>query len=657
MFRRLLILLSLLLVPAVANARGIEPQLVAEGPAPAGGEVELAIQMIPAPGWHGYWLNPGDAGLPMDVKWQLPTGVEAGPLRYPVPGRLEIAGLMNYVYERDYAVLVRLKVPADAKGLVPIRAEAHWLACTDKVCVPEQGELSLDLPVGTGTPQRAQFDQWRRALPRPLASVGHFAVVGDKLRVAIPLPASVAVNQPYLFPMADGPVDYAAKQAFRRSGDTLIAELPRKGSAPKDFAGVLALGDGSGLEIRATPGPVPAGGSLIGELGASAILWAVLGAILGGILLNLMPCVFPILGLKALHISRAGEGAREARTDALAYTAGAIVGTGALGIALLAIRAAGVEAGWAFQLQDPRTIMLLLLLAVAITANLLGVFELPVLSGRIQPAGSFGTGALAAFIATPCAGPFLGVALGTALLLPIAGSVLVFTALGLGLAIPFLVIAFIPALRNRLPKPGAWMRTLQRFLAIPMGLSAVAAAWLLYRQGGTPAFLFGSFAAAALAICLYFAGRMQGRGRPQAKLAIIFGLVVVVAAVARVPASPTARIASVAGAEPWSEARVASYVSQGHPVFVYFTADWCLTCKANEAGAIDRDEVRAAFDKEGVRVVAGDWTNGDPTITRFLEAHGRAGVPFYLWYRPGREPEELPQVLTPSALISRAQQR
>ena len=657
MLRRLLILIALLLVPTLANARGIEPQLVAEGPAPAGGEVELAIEMIPAPGWHGYWLNPGDAGLPMDVKWQLPKGFAAGPLRYPVPGRLEIAGLMNYVYERDYALLVRLKVPADAKGLIPVRAEAHWLACTDKICVPEQGTLAIDLPVGTGTPQRAQFDQWRRALPRPLASVGHFAVAGDKLRVAIPLPASVAVDKPYLFPMTDGPVDYAAEQSFRRSGDTLIAELPRKGAAAKDFAGVLALGDGSGLEFHAVPGAVPEGGTAIVELGANALLWAVLGAVLGGILLNLMPCVFPILGLKALHISKAGESASEARRDALAYTAGAVVGTGALGIALLAIRAAGVEAGWAFQLQDPRTIMLLLLLAVAITANLLGVFELPVLSGRVQPAGSFGTGALAAFIATPCAGPFLGVALGTALLLPIAASVLVFAALGLGLAIPFLLIAFIPALRNRLPKPGAWMQKLQRFLAIPMGASAAAAAWLLYRQGGERVFLFGLFAAAALALCLYFAGRMQSRGRSQARFAIILGLVVVVAAVARVPASPSARVASIAGAETWSEARVAAELKQGHPVFVYFTADWCLTCKANEAAAIDRDEVRDAFKKANVKVGAGDWTNGDPAITRFLEAHGRAGVPYYLWYKPGREPEELPQVLTSSELISRAQQR
>src|SRR5438105_1402636 len=387
MLRRLLILIALLLTPALAGARGIEPQLVAEGPAPPGGEVELAIHMRTNAGWHGYWLNPGDAGLPMDVQWQLPKGFAAGPLRYPVPTRLETAGLMNFVYKRDYAVLVRLKVPPNARGTVPIRAAARWLACTDKICVPEQGELSLDLPVGTGAPNRAQFDAWRRALPQPLATVGHFAIENGKLRVAIPLPASVAVGEPYLFPITDNAVDYDAKQGFRRSGDTLIAELKRKSSAPQQFAGVLALGDGRGLEFRATPGAVPQGGAPLGSLPANAILWAVLGALAGGILLNLMPCVFPILALKALHLSRAGAGAGHARQDALAYTAGAIVGTGALGAVLLALRAAGSAAGWAVQLQDPRTPMLLLLLAVAITLNLLRAFELPTVGGRAQPAG------------------------------------------------------------------------------------------------------------------------------------------------------------------------------------------------------------------------------------------------------------------------------
>jgi len=653
MFRRLSILLALLFLPALASARGIEPQLVAEGPAPPGGEVELAIHMVTAPGWHGYWQNPGDAGLPMDVKWSLPPGFAAGPLRYPVPSRLTVADLMNYVYERDYAVLVRLKVPNGATGTIPIRAEAHWLACTDKICVPEQGELALDLPVGTGTPERARFDAWRQALPQPLASIGRFAVAGDTLRVAIPLPASVEVKAPYLFPVVDGPVDYDAKQTFRRAGDLVIAELKLKGPAPNAFSGVLALADGRGLEFRATPGEVPQGGTPLGELGANATLWAVLGALLGGILLNLMPCVFPILGLKALHLSRAGESPGEARRDALAYTAGAVVGTGALGVALLALRAAGAEAGWAFQLQDPRTILLLLLLAVAITANLLGLFELPVLGGSARPAGSFGTGALAAFVATPCAGPFLGAALGTALLLPVAESVLVFAALGLGLAIPFVAIAFVPALRNRLPRPGPWMRRLQRVLAIPMALSALAALWLLYRQAGNPGLLLGAAGAIGLALLLFGAGQRQRSGgrvlwAVPAALAMAALLIVVI------PPRSSAEARGQLTDPTWSEAEVARDLSAGHPVFVYFTADWCLTCKANEAGAIDRAEVRDAFKKAGVKVLAGDWTNGDPAITRFLEERGRAGVPYYLWYRPGQPPEELPQILTPSMLTSRA---
>ena len=650
--RKLFLFLLLILCPTLSEARGIVPQLVAEGPAPPGGEVELAIHMRPAVGWHGYWLNPGDAGLPMDVQWKLPNGFTAGSLRYPVPTRLKVAGLMNYVFEHDYAVLVRLKVPADARETVPIRAQAHWLACTDKICVPEQGELSLDLPVGKGAPNRAEFDSWRTKLAQPLATIGHFAAEGDSLRVAIPLPASARADEPYLFPITDHAVDYEAPQSFRRAGDWVVADLKMK-NLPEKFSGVLALGDGRGLEFQAVPGSVPSGGNAINSMGWKVVLFAVLGAIAGGVLLNLMPCVFPILALKALHISKAGEGTREARVDALSYTAGTVVGTGALGAVLLAIRAAGAEAGWAFQLQDPRTIMLLLLLAVAITANLLGLFELPVLGGSAQPAGSFGTGALAAFVATPCAGPFLGAALGTALLLPPAGSVAVFAALGLGLALPFLLIAFVPALRGRLPRPGRWMDKLKRFLAIPMAASAVAALWLLERQAGQRGLLIGAALTIGLIFAAFEAGRLQRRGVGGAWGGAIAGLVLLAAGIALMHQRGTATQA-VAGADAWSEQRVAAAVQQGRPVFVYFTADWCLTCKVNEAAAIDREGVRDAFRQANVEVLAGDWTNGDAAITRFLESRGRAGVPFYLWYAPGRSPEELPQVLTPAMLISRA---
>ena len=659
MLRRLLILLALLLAPSLAPAQpreyAIQPELVAEGPAVPGGEVELAILMRTKPGWHGYWLNPGDAGLPMEVKWQLPPGFSVGELRYPVPSRLTIAGLMNYVYEEDYAVLTRLKVPANAGGIVPIEASATWLACTDEICVPEKGEFSLMLPTGGLATADTRFNEWRRALPRPLLSRAHFEIEGDLLRVGIPLPADVRVEEPYLFPAIDGAVDYAGKQTFRRSGDVLIAEMPRRRGEPQRFAGVLSLGDGRGLEIEAVPGEVPKGGSPIGALGQNALLWALLGAVAGGILLNLMPCVFPILALKALHLARSGGDAAHARRDALSYAAGAILGTGALGVALVAIRAGGSAAGWAFQLQDPRTIMLLLLLATAITANLLGLFQLPTVGGGTRPAGSFGTGALAAFVATPCAGPFLGYALGTALLLPLYGSVLVFAARGRGVALPFVAGAFLPGMRRRITAPGPWMKRLQRFLAIPMAATAVAALWLLYRQAGEQGLWIGLAAAAIVTIALAIVGTSQRRDGPLPLFGLLLAGATVAGAIALAPTPAERGPIKVEGAETWSHDAVREQLAAGRPVFAYFTADWCLTCKVNEATAIDRERVRNAFDAAGVQVLVGDWTNGDPAITRLLESRGRAGVPLYLWYEPGRvEPEELPQVLTPSMLISRA---
>jgi DsbC/DsbD-like thiol-disulfide interchange protein/cytochrome c biogenesis protein CcdA len=660
MVRWLLILFALIAAPAVAQLtpreNSIKPELVAEGPAVPGREVELAILMRTKPGWHGYWINPGDAGLPMRIDWQLPEGASLSQLRFPVPHRLLVAGIVNYVYERDHAILTRLKVPANAKGVLPIRASAQWLACTDKVCVPERGEFAIDIPVGEGASERARFDEWRRALPRPLASPASFALKGDTIEIAIPMPSGVAVGEPYFFPADDGPIDYAAPQSFRRNGNLLIAELKRRRGEPAGLSGVLALGDGRGLEIRAVPGDVPAGGSRVGDRGLEAAAFAILGAMAGGLLLNLMPCVFPILALKGLHLARSGGNEREARRDALAYAAGAVVGTGLLGTLLLAIRAGGSAAGWAFQLQDPRTITVLLLLAVAITLNLLRAFELPVLAGEHSPKGSFGTGALAAFVATPCAGPFLGAALGTALLLPLYGSIAVFAALGLGLAIPFLAVAFVPALRTRLPQPGAWMARLQRFLAIPMAATAVGCLWLLYRQAGILALAAALVAVVLLSLLLIWTGSRQRKGAPAGWTALAMALVLTGTAAVLVPRQPSAASRVPIGAEVWSEAAVAKYRAEGRPVFVYFTADWCLTCKANEAAAIEREAVRDAFGKAGVKVLVGDWTNGDPAITRFLESRGRAGVPLYLWYEPGQtEPEELPQILTPGMLSHRTQ--
>ena len=656
MVRLLALLFVFLAAPLAAQLpvrpNAIQPELVAEGPARPGGAVELAILMHTRPGWHGYWRNPGDAGLPLAIEWQLPPGATLGPLRFPVPERLTIAGLMNYVYDRDHAILVRLNVPPDAIGQLRIRASARWLACTDKICVPEKGEFALDLPTGGLATTDMRFDEWRRALPRPISAQATFSVSGDRIALAVPLPASVPLGEPYFYPADDGPIDYAAPQRFRRVGDTLVADLQRRRGSPARLSGVLALGDGRGLELTAVPGPIPAGGQPVGGLGARSVLLAILGALAGGLLLNLMPCVFPILALKALHLTRSGVAPRR---EALAYAAGAVIGTGLLGAVLLAVRAGGSAAGWAFQLQDPRTTVVLLLLATAITLNLLRAFELPVLGGEKTPAGSFGTGALAAFVATPCAGPFLGAALGTALLLPAYGSVAVFAALGLGLALPFVAIAFVPALAARLPRPGAWTNRLQRFLAVPMAATAVGCLWLLWRQAGQAALVVGLIAAAALVLLLLWAGWRQRRGEANGPAALLASALLVVAAAVLIPQRQIAPARIPLGTEAWSEAAVARHRLAGRPMFVYFTADWCLTCKANEAAAIDRESVREAFGQAGVKVLAGDWTNGNPAIGRFLESRGRAGVPLYLWYSPGAiEPEELPQILTPAMLTDRA---
>ncbi|MEO6248772.1 MAG: protein-disulfide reductase DsbD domain-containing protein [Sphingomicrobium sp.] len=664
MLSRFLMLLSLFAAasraePAAAGGlanggNAIQPELVAEGSGRAGQPIDLAIVMHTTPGWHGYWQNPGEAGLPMQVAWQLPPGASAGALRYPVPTRLLLSGIVNYVYEKDYALLVRLMVPAGASGVLPIRGAAQWLACTEEVCVPEHGTISLDLPVGDGLASQGsglseRFDQWRRALPQPLATGARFALDGASLHLALPLPASVAVGQPYVFPGENGPINLAARQSFRRQGDWLIADLKRGRGAPIALSGVLALGDGRGLSFEARPGEVLSGGDAVGTVGTKALFLALLGALAGGMLLNLMPCVFPILAIKALHLARSGGEERAARREALGYAAGAILGTGALGALLLAIRAGGSAAGWAFQLQDPRTILLLMLLAAAISLNLLGLFRLPVIGGETNPTSSIATGALAAFVATPCAGPFLGAALGTALLLPATGSIAVFATLGLGLALPFVAVAFVPALRSRLPRPGRWMIRLQRFLAIPMAATAVGCLWLLWRQAGGEGFAVGLVAAALLIVLLIAFGRRESLGL----LALVGTASIALAGVLLVPRQSLGATRSATGAAPWSEAAVTRAAARG-PVFVYFTADWCLTCKVNEAAAIDRGEVRVAFAKAGVRVFSGDWTNGDPAITRFLDKQGRAGVPLYLWYEPRKAPEELPQVLTQGMLIDRA---
>jgi thiol:disulfide interchange protein len=337
----------------------------------------------------------------------------------------------------------------------------------------------------------------------------------------------------------------------------------------------------------------------------------------------------------------------------------------ALGGVLLGLRAGGVAAGWAFQLQDSRVILFLLLLALAIALNLAGLFELPAITGGDRLAGAggtsgaFWTGALAAFVATPCTGPFMGAALGAALVLPPAAALAVFGGLGLGLALPFLLLGYVPALRRMLPKPGAWMDRLRHILSVPMFLTALGLAWIAGRQAGVDAMTIGLGAALLLGLALWMVGARQARGAghawwPLAPAAVAAVLLLAVAPQHNAALAASAPSAGTLAEEPFSETKLAALRAQGKPVFVYFTADWCLTCKVNEKAAIERAEVADAFRKGGVAVLVGDWTDGDPAIGRFLEAHGRSGVPLYLFYKPGAEAQILPQILTPGLLAGLA---
>jgi DsbC/DsbD-like thiol-disulfide interchange protein/cytochrome c biogenesis protein CcdA len=658
---RLLLALLLLLCAFPAQAqlppgeKAMAVRLVPETASPAAGsKLTLALVMSPRPGWHGYWQNPGDAGVGTRIAWQLPKGASAGPIRYPVPERLIIQGLMNYVFEGEHALLVDLHLPAGVMPgtRLPLRGKVDYLVCTDRICVPESAELAADLEVGGGgSPATPGFDRYRQALPRPLPETGRFERRGALLRLAVPLPASVTVDDPYFYPLTEQALVYSAPQSVSRRGDWLIVETRAGDGEPASLEGVLKLGPGQGLSVRATPGEVgPAGtplapAALQAEPGFRAVLLALAGAMLGGLLLNVMPCVFPILSLKAMSLARAGGEERAARREALAYTAGAVLACLALGAVLLAVRASGAAVGWAFQLQDPRVILFLLLLVTAIALNLAGLFELPSLGGLLGGGrtGAFGTGALAAFVATPCTGPFMGAALGAALILPAAGALAVFAGLGLGLALPFLLLGYIPALRRKLPRPGPWMVSFRHILAIPMALTALGLAWILERQTGPAGLAVGLAAAAALGLILWWASRRHG-WLPLAPAVLAAGAAVALLPAPSAPAE--ARTGGALAAEPFSEARLAQRRAEGRPVFVYFTADWCLTCKVNEAAVLDQDEVAAAFREKGVAVLVGDWTRGDAAIGRFLEKQGRSGVPLYLWYAQGRDAEVLPQILT-----------
>jgi DsbC/DsbD-like thiol-disulfide interchange protein/cytochrome c biogenesis protein CcdA len=657
-------------VPLASPTQYVRASIDAETRRAAPGSVvTVAIVMDPKPGWHDYWLNPGDAGTPLELEWQLPPGVTAGPVRAPVPDTLIVSGFMNHIYKAKHAFLIDVNIPENAQvgQTLDIKVEARWSACSDLVCVPEGATLAVPVQINSGAidgNSRARFDAWRSALPVPLDRAALYAIVGKRIEIAIPYPRSANVERVWFFAESENTLLYAAPQTARRTGDWLIVSSEVKEPFDGQFKGLLRFNDAQGLQVRAIKGDVPAGGSNVSVFGVGASLegqqaqlgfgWVLGFSVLGGLLLNLMPCVFPILGLKALSLAKMGGDEGEARRDAVAYTVGIILSCLVLGGIMLALRAVGEEVGWAFQLQDPAIVLLLLLLMVAVTANLVGLFEIggigagEKLTRKGGVAGSFWTGVLAAVVATPCTGPFMAAAMGAALLLPTTLALMIFAGLGFGLALPFLLIAFVPALRKRMPRPGPWMVRFRQWMAVPMALTTLALLWLLYQLAGSGGLLIGGTAGLIILSRLYELGRKQKSGASRkfvvaAILGITAAALLIMDNAAMVPpAAQTVKNGSV----PFNEESLGSLRAQGRPVFLYFTADWCVTCKVNENAAIDRAETSAAFTKAGIVVMVGDYTRRDPDITRFLTKYGRSGVPLYLYFPKNGEARILPQILT-----------
>ena len=642
--------------------------LVSESDSLAPGQpFRLGLRFRMAPGWHIYWQNPGDAGLPPTVTWTLPAGATAGPIAWPTPARDRDGPLMSYVYTGSVLLPVTVTPAAGAGGPVDIRASADWLVC-ERVCVPESGTFHLTLPAGGATPapEAALFAaaDARRPVPSPFTATitpaAELVVTGAGLT-----PARVA--DAWFFPDTAGPIDQNAAQAVTLAPDRLTLRLkpgPQwRAGAP--LAGVLVLRDGAGnqsaLAITAEPGAAPAPaphGIGIGD--------ALLLALAGGLVLNLMPCVFPVLVMKGLAIARLGGAARrEVRLEALSYAAGIVLAFTALGGLLLVLRATGSAAGWGFQFQSPVFVVVTAWLLFAIGLNMSGLFEVgggrlagvgQGLASRGGHAGSFFTGLLAVLVATPCTAPFMGGAIAAALASPAPVALGIFACLGLGLAAPSVLLAAAPALAGALPRPGAWMEVLRQALAFPMYAAAIWLLWVAATQAGPT----GVFVAAAGAFLLALGGWSYGRAQRARAWGRGAGRVVAaVAAVLALALLPDARRAgagtqtAAASAQTFSDARLAALRAAGRPVFVDMTAAWCITCLVNERVALAPAAVQAAFASHQVAYLKGDWTRQDPEITAFLHAAGRDGVPLYVWYPAhGGAPVVLPQILTPGLVLS-----
>ncbi len=664
----------------VDSAPKVQARLVSKsGEIAPGGSVVVALEQSIRPGWHTYWVNPGEAGLPTEIKWTLPPGWHAGAIEWPYPKRLPVGPLMNYGYEGKVWLLTRITAPKQAKPGVTItlKATGSWLVCKE-VCIPEDQPLTLALTVSASPAPpystiAEQFAATRARIPVPSPWPVHYRLSDTlDLFVAAPALGKAGVKDVAFFPLASGAITDFAPQTFAQVSNGLVVHLkpaknPKLGNI---FAGVLAItsNDGSvqALNVKATPGAVPQSASAPATAAGTTLPLALLFALLGGLILNLMPCVLPVLAMKALAIANTAHADRhEAAREGFAYGIGAVLSFLALAAAIIVLRAGGDAIGWGFQLQDPIAVAGFALLIFVVGLNLSGVFEVPGigagegLTRRGGSAGAFFTGVLAVAVAAPCTAPFMAAALGYALTQSVVISLGIFLALGIGFAAPFVVIGLSPRLTRWLPKPGAWMLRFRQLLAFPMYATALWLVWVLGFETDESRLLLLLALALLVAFVLWILGISQGRsGRWRAAgwLAIAVGAAALVYLLPQIGSiSRTSHtLAEVSGipSRSYSAAEVETLRAKHQPIFINATAAWCITCLVNEKTAFSDTRVQNAFAQKHIAYIVADWTNRDAAITALLQQHGRSGVPLYLYYPPGApEALVLPQVLTPTEVL------
>lgn len=652
---------------SIAKTPQLTVELVAE-PTPiiSGKTVTLALRFNPVPGWHIYWENPGDSGLPPSVTWKLPSGWTAGPLQFPFPEKILLPPLVSYGYEQETLLLTTFTIPEYEKipSSFPIEADIEWLVCKE-TCLPGKAHLNLTLPTQPkpNIDLQGLFDDVRKDLPNSLPHISISAKTeGSDLQLIVE--PKTQVGSLNFFPEGDFLDEFKpSKTEVLSSGKLqLTLHLKEKAKLPSSLQGVLVAEnpwDTSGHRALAISVALESPSTSTSHLPLTLLF-----AFLGGLILNVMPCVFPILSLKALHLVQISSESRSAaRREGIAFSLGVLLSLLALAGLLIILRASGQSLGWGFQLQSPPVVWLLLALLLALSLNLLGVFEFQSLLGGLAAkkksqgwAGAFASGLLAVAVASPCTAPFMGVALAAAFALPPHTTLLIFSFLAFGFALPVLLFSFFPALLSFLPKPGAWMNTFKKILSIPMFAAVLWLAWVAYRLSGASAFLPALLGAIALSLGLLLYGRSQHSFPPSSTLR--WGGLALVLLAAAIPATvlktaSTELVSHHPDRLPWSEEEVARQLAAGHTVFIDFTAAWCLTCQVNERITLSHPDVQAAFRANNIAFLVADWTRRDPAITSALHKYGREGVPTYviLHPSPNSTPQLLPEIITPSIVL------